>query len=215
MQEKKVQKFRKNSIGSDVKLLSELRRKSIHFSALAIPIGYYFVPRKEALIILGVCCFLCMLLDLFKYYDKNFRKNFFKIFGKMLRSREIKRFTGSTFILTSSLISILVFERWIALTVITFIIMGDIAGAIFGKRFGKHKTIGNKTLEGSIAFFMAAYSFGIIIRFAFGLESPWSALFMGALSATVIESLPLGIDDNLTVPVLTGVLLQLMYIGHF
>ena len=205
----------KSSSSTKRSLLAEFRRKGVHLFALVIPIGYILVPRKPALLILGGCAFAAAFLDLLKYYDRGFRRIFYKIFGKMLRSKEIKRFTASTYILGASLIVFFAFDRWVALISITYIILGDTAGAIFGVRFGKHKTIGKKTLEGSMAFFVAAYAGSILLKLLVGINAPWSALFMGALSAAVIESLPLGIDDNLTVPVLTGLLLQMMYIGLF
>jgi len=215
MPESEFLKDLKNSTTTKTSLLVEFRRKVVHLIALLVPIGYLIVPRKPALLILAGCAFVSILLDLLKYYDKGFRKSFFKVFGKMLRSKEIKRFTGATYILGASLICAFAFDKWIAIIVIIYIITGDIAAAIFGKRFGKHKTIGNKTLEGSIAFFITSYFASIAMRFIALPVAPWSALFMGALTATVIESLPLAIDDNLTVPVLTGLLLQMMYVGNF
>jgi dolichol kinase len=196
-------------------LWTEFKRKTVHISSLSIPIGLILVPKTPALLILASCAFIATLLDLLKYYDKDFRRGFYKVFRKVLRPKEIRRFTGSTYILASGLICAVAFDKWVAVTAMSFIIFGDIAGAIFGKRFGTHKTFNNKTLEGSLAFFIAAYSSGIIFKLVACLPTPWSALFMGALTATVIEALPLGIDDNFSVPVLTGLLLQMMYIGLF
>jgi len=205
----------KSSTISKANLLTEFRRKGVHLFALVIPIGYVVVTHTPAILILAFCAFGALLIDLMKYYSKGFRRFFFKIFGSMLRSKEIRRFTSSSYILGAGLICAFAYSKWIMVTSMVFIIIGDIAAAIFGKRFGKHKTIGNKTLEGSMAFFLFAYFGAITIKMIALPDAPWTALFMGALTAAVIESLPLGIDDNLSVPVLTGLLLQLMYIGHF
>ena len=204
-----------NSTVSKPVMVKELRRKSVHLFAMIIPILYMIVPRRESLLILAVCAFISILLDLLKYYEKGFRRLFLRVAGNMLRRREFKRFTSSSYILCAALVSIVAFDRWVAVSVLTFIVLGDFAAAIFGRRFGKHKTVGNKTLEGSLAFFIAAYTGAIAFKLITGIDAPWPALFTGALTATVVEALPLGIDDNLTVPILTGVLLQLMYIGHF
>ncbi len=205
----------KNSSTTKSCLLAEFRRKSVHLFALVIPIGYVIVPEGPAKLILAACAFIAILIDILKYYDKGFRRIFYKIFGNMLRSKEIKRFTASSYILAAGLICAFAFSKWVMVTSMVFIILGDVAGAIFGRRFGKHKTIGNKTLEGSMAFFLTAYFGAIIFKLIALPVVPWSAIFMGALTAAVLEALPLGIDDNLSVPVLTGLLLQLMYIGHF
>lgn len=215
MPDKKLADDLKISSTTKSSLLAELRRKSVHLFALTIPIGYIIVPESPAKLILAVCAFIAILLDLLKYYDKGFRKFFYSIFGNMLRSKEIKRFTSSSYILAAGLICAFAYSKWVMVISMVFIILGDIAGAIFGKRFGKHKTIGNKTLEGSLAFFIVAFFGTIVVKYSVFTDIQLSALFMGALTATVLEALPLGIDDNLSVPVLTGLLLQLLYVGHF
>ncbi|HHS50489.1 MAG TPA: hypothetical protein ENN07_05175 [candidate division Zixibacteria bacterium] len=196
-------------------LKPEFGRKAVHLFALIIPILYLIVPHRPAMLILASFAFASILMDLLKYYDRRFRLLYLKIGGKMLREHEVKRFTASSYILSAALISFFVFDTWVAIIVITYIILGDTAAAFFGIRFGKHKTINDKTLEGSIAFFLSAYFGAIAFKLFAGLSAPWSAVFTGALVATVVESLPLGIDDNFTVPLLTGVLLQLLFIGHF
>ncbi len=215
MQKTTLREDLKNSSATKAEIIAEVKRKSVHLFALVIPLLYLIVPQYLSMLILAVFAFISILMDLFKYYDKRFRLLYVKIGGKLLRPHEIKRFTASSYILCSALIALVAFDKWVTIIVLTFIILGDIAAAIFGKRFGKHHTIENKTLEGSMAFFIAAYFGGIAFKVFAGIEAPWTALFMGSLTATVLESLPLGIDDNLTVPLLTGVLLQLMYIGHF
>jgi len=208
----------KDSPTTKASLLTEFRRKALHLCALVLPLGYMVAPRKLALLVLAVCAFIVIFADLLKYYNKSFRKTFVAFFGSMLRRKEIKRFTAATYIMSAMLICALAFDKWVAVLVLVFIINGDLAAAIFGKRFGKHRTIGKKTLEGSIAFFLISYASGIALKLLAGhyfIAAPWTALFIGAMSATVVESLPLGIDDNLTVPVLTGLALQMMYIGHF
>ena len=60
-----------------------------------------------------------------------------------------------------------------------------------------------KTLEGSIIGFAFAFSVGMLFL------SPLQAL-VGAMVAMTIESLPLPVNDNLAIPLLTGAILSLM-----
>jgi dolichol kinase len=44
----------------------------------------------------------------------------------------------------------------------------------------------------------------------FRVEIPWAYAFGGAFLTALLELLPLRVDDNLAVPVITGAALQLM-----
>jgi dolichol kinase len=70
-----------------------------------------------------------------------------------------------------------------------------------GKWIGKIKIFG-KTLEGSMAFFLSSllivWSYPQLNRF------PGS---LAALGATLIEVLPIKMDDNLTIPIVAGAIM--------
>jgi dolichol kinase len=128
----------------------------------------------------------------------------YKYFGIMIRPHEKKNFTGATYILASSIITILLFDKPIAITAIAFIVLGDTAGAIIGRLWGKVKFKG-KSLEGSISFFFACSLVALIVP---GI--PFWVQIAGAFTATVVEALISKIDDNLTVPLASGALMQLI-----
>jgi glycerol-3-phosphate acyltransferase PlsY len=70
-----------------------------------------------------------------------------------------------------------------------------------GKGIGRVRILG-KTLEGSIAFFFTAllivWIYPNLNRFSGGLA---------ALGATVIEILPIKVNDNLTIPLVAGAIM--------
>jgi dolichol kinase/phosphoserine phosphatase len=83
--------------------------------------------------------------------------------------------------------------------------LGDSSASIFGKMYGKTPlpVQKGKTLEGSlIGFFFAFLAATLFV-------SPFRALFAAAV-AMLIESLPLPLNDNLAVPIITGVALTLI-----
>lgn len=134
--------------------------------------------------------------------------------GVMIRPHEKKNLTGATYILTSSILTILLFDKPIAIAAISYIVLGDTAGAIIGRLWGRVK-FRQKSLEGSIGFFFASSIVAVIVP---GI-SLWVKI-AGALTATVVEALTLYVDDNLTVPILSGALMQLIVnydvmMGHF
>jgi dolichol kinase len=81
--------------------------------------------------------------------------------------------------------------------------VGDSLATIAGHYAGKHALLKKKTLEGTLTFFICTCA--ILVFFV----APTKA-FLVALVASVTELItPPSLDDNLTVPFVTGLLLSL------
>ena len=91
---------------------------------------------------------------------------------------------------------------------------GDSAAALVGTRLGKRQLLGGRTLEGSIAFVGAAFMAVFLFRVMFYPAAPlaWTAAMAlaGATCGALLELLSSRLNDNLTVPVVTGALFALM-----
>ena len=155
------------------------------------------------LILVGVVC-IALVVELGKWILPSFRKLFFRIFNPLLRPHEKRgAMTGATFYIISTLLCIFIFDKHIAIVCIFFIVLGDAAAALIGRKWGKIRLLGNKSLEGSIA------CFGICAIITLFWINPIVGI-TGAFVATLIELLPIPIDDNLTVPIISGAVMQLM-----
>jgi len=189
----------------NISFKGELFRKLTHICALSIPIIYYFAGSIVILVLLSSALALALSIETVRFYggDKS-RKFIQRCFGIMIRPHEKIGFTGATYILTSSIITILIFDKVIAILAISYIVVGDTAGAIVGRRWGRIRYM-NKTLEGSLSFFASCCLISLIVP---GIPL-WIKIF-GALSAAVVEAFTVFIDDNLTVPLISGALMQLM-----
>ncbi|MCK4478569.1 HAD-IB family phosphatase [Candidatus Bathyarchaeota archaeon] len=109
------------------------------------------------------------------------------------------------FLALGIILSLILFPTPINYASIAIVSLGDSTASIFGKIFGKTSIPFNKgkSLEGSVAGFAFAF-FGA----AFFLH-PLQA-FIGAIVGTVVEPLPLPINDNLSTPLATGAILTLL-----
>ena len=102
------------------------------------------------------------------------------------------------------IVTIIVFAlqgREIVLGSLIVLAFGDSFSAIVGKRFGKTKLFGKRTLEGSIAGIIASF-----VPLAF-LFHPLIA-FLAALGGMLAEYLPF--DDNFTLPLAAGLVLIIL-----
>ena len=101
----------------------------------------------------------------------------------------------------------------IAMASVLFLVLGDMSAAIIGVSFGQETCTvklgrgGKKSIEGSVAMFIVCFLVGSTTFANVHLrEYP---VFFGALAATLTEVYePLGLNDNLTIPVFSSLALQ-------
>ncbi|MGH7823016.1 MAG: hypothetical protein ACREQ9_24930, partial [Candidatus Binatia bacterium] len=81
--------------------------------------------------------------------------------------------------------------------------LADPLSALVGISYGKRHVVEDKTVEGSLAFFVVSVLVAAAILYPAAVDAPEgmlaAAIVIGA-AAAVFEMLPLRIDDNLTVP---------------
>ncbi len=190
---------------------SETIRKSIHISSLVIPFTYRYLLGNKRLLgftLLFVAFLVSLIVEFSRFWQKSFRKNFMRLFGLILRKHEWKDFTGATYLIFSGMLAVAFFEPTIAFCSMAFLSIGDTFAAIIGINFGKRKFLKvKKSLEGSLACFVSTFSFGL----AFFWERPAMAL-VGALAATYAELWDVPVDDNVKIPLISGLVMTLFSI---
>ena len=187
----------------------ELRRKGFHLLGLGIPIIYYFIDQRTAVLLVGLLVGIALFVELSKMLFPSFRGLFMRCFAPILRSHERKgRITGATYYLIGSFLCILFFRQDIAIVCVCFLILGDLFAAVVGKMWGRTKLLNKKSLEGSIACFVVC----ALVALALMRSHPIIAL-AGALTATLVELVPTGIDDNITMPLVSGLVMHLILNG--
>ena len=194
---------------------TELLRKSIHLCSLSISIVYYFVTKELALQILIPLTILAVVLDFSRYLIPGFAKIFYSFFGFMLREhekiQEKKNLSGATYLLISVTIVVIIFPKLFVIPAVAVLIIGDIAAALLGRKFGKHKFLA-KSLEGTLAFFITG---SIVILLTPKIEGSFWEYIIGFIAVAVgaiAENISYGwADDNLTIPLSVCLTMALLY----
>ncbi len=180
----------------------EIKRKIVHLATLIIPIGYGLTSEKTILTFLIPFFLMYLLIDLLRHFHAGLKDLFKKhFFGRVLRPEEEKRLMGSTYFLLASILTILVFPKPIAIVSLLILILSDTAAALVGKGVGRTRLF-NKTLEGTTAFFFSS----LLIVWLYPDLDRWIGS-VAALGATLIEALPIPIDDNFTIPLCAGTIM--------
>lgn len=184
---------------------------------LIFPTVYYFSPNK-----LPVACIISFFLLLIIVLEVERRRHpglwsyiVKRPYGKIFK-KEPGRILGTTYFLAGSLLSILVFEKGIAIAALLFSVFGDAASTIVGVKYGKTRLFKEKSLEGTLAFFIICFFVGLFLiwsrRMFLGLDAP-ARLFLiliGSFAAALIEVLPIRVDDNLTIPLFSGAVMEIV-----
>ena len=126
----------------------------------------------------------------------------------LLKESEASRVLGSTYMAAASLIVFLFFDKEIAMLALMYIAVGDPLAGVVGKRYGRVK-VGSKSVEGTVAFAVGAGAAGCAL-IAGGLDVPYWVALGGAGVGALVELLPNPLDDNLTVPPVSGVAMWAM-----
>jgi len=139
---------------------------------------------------------------------------FYRWFGWLLRRHETdltqKRLNGASNVLLAALLSVFIFPKIIAINAISILIISDTTSALVGRRFGRHRFLA-KSLEGSLGFFISAVLVVLVAPKIGRLPIEYIIGFIAAAIGTVVEALPIKIDDNISVPLSIGFSLWALY----
>ena len=181
---------------------SEVARKAIHLSNAIIPLSYYyFFPDKiDMIIVLASFLIFCFFIEIYRKNNLRLSTFFSNWFEFMMRDREKKgELTGATWVFVGALFTILLVPDPFNIISLLFLSFGDTFAAIIGTKFPYIK-LGRKTLSGSIAGFLACIAIGLVIDIAITYE----IIILGAFMAMFIEALPMPVNDNVSIPVFSG-----------
>jgi glycerol-3-phosphate acyltransferase PlsY len=166
-------------------------------------IFYLIFDKLFVLVFLGSVACVFILLDVIRIFHEKSGTIMVEKAKKIYRKEERKTFSSMTVFLVSLFICILLFEKNIAIAATVFLIFGDTFGKIFGLAFGRKWIIKNrKSVEGTLAYFGGMLIFGYVLFTSLNI-SFW-ILFIGCLTAPLVELFSMGVNDNLTVPLISG-----------
>ena len=130
---------------------------------------------------------------------------FGKMFNFMLRTHELDgRLTGATWVVIGSFLTVALFQKEIAILALLFMGLGDTVAALFGAQFGRIR-IWDKTIEGTLA--------GLVVCLMVSVCFPGMSVWVrtgGAVSAMIAELIPLPVDDNIRIPIISGTIMMFL-----
>ena len=185
------------------------QRRLFHATAgTVIPIVAWFVPDPLPSLLLGLLALASLALDLARFRVPWLNRLFLKWLSLLLKEEESRRVTGATYLLIAACLCFLFFDKFIALAVLLFLSFGDPAAALVGRRAPGPRVFGKSPI-GTLAFIGVSLAVLVLLTGAGVAEFKW-ALVIAAVIAGLVELAPIPLDDNLTVPLLSGAVAQFL-----
>ncbi len=194
---------------------TELVRKTIHLTGLLVPGIYYFVERRTGLIVMIPLTLFAILIELGRHRWRSFGTWFHRWFGPILRKKERpeggRTLHAAVWFMIVSTALVAFFPKYVTIVTITVWVFGDGVAALVGRRFGRHH-VGNRTLEGTAAFIVAALLVVAATPRVEGLAGEYVICAAAGVVGAVVELLSRDpIEDNLSVPLAIAGTLWVLY----
>jgi glycerol-3-phosphate acyltransferase PlsY len=168
---------------------------------------YYVLGRERALVLYAALFVFVLILDGARLMIPAMNRFMFTRFRSFIRPNEEHKLTGTAPYVLGIGFSLYAYAQPVATAAICFLAFGDVAATAIGERFGKTK-IGDKSLEGTSAFIVAAALSGMLLSLM-GVHLPAWVMVIGVLVAAGVELLTLPVNDNLVIPLVSGGIMEL------
>ena len=179
----------------------EASRKTLHLLLSLVAAGVVLsLSHLAAAVILAAATLVALSIEAGRRMSGRFGDLFHTSLGPLLRDQEAGRLTGATTLSIGYTMAAVLFPGAPAVAGILVAGVGDALAAVVGKRLGRIRYPGGKSVEGSAAFFIAVLGMALLLLPG---ASPLLALAV-ALVLTVLEALTLPVDDNLYLPIATA-----------
>lgn len=177
----------------------EVLRKAWHMLTLLYLAGYLLIGYPRVIWWLAAWTAFVAAVEFGRLYWPALNAFLFSVLGKLARPTEKQHVSGMVHSSIGVLAVVVFFgtDRQLVSAAIWCVAVGDAAAALVGKAIGRHKLVGHKSLEGSLACFAAC------LLACLGNGFAWPAAAAAALAATLIELAPTSVwlNDNLWMPV--------------
>jgi dolichol kinase len=177
-------------------------------------LAYVFLPPTISIAILIVAMMFFLPVDFLRHRYPALNDWMVHAFRPIMRNSEIHRLAGTTYLLTGVALVVLMFPRPIVALTLLFLAFADPIASVIGIKYGKDKIFGHKSIQG----FMAAYvvcalcTFVFLYNHNFATDRVLVVSLLAGLIGALAELVPIGkIDDNFTLPVLSGVGLYILF----
>jgi len=193
-----------------------LVRKAWHIATGLIGLWVYFridaTSTNFGFILLAIAA-IGFIVDFSRLRNKRLNQLALYCMRPFMRESEKHGFSGLPFYALGTGLSLILFSEKIAILSILFLILADPISSFVGILFGKDKILPNKSLQGIVSGFIVCYCISLIYGLSYSIGNfniISFSLIAGVIGAGSELLSVFKIDDNLTIPVVSGLGISLI-----
>jgi dolichol kinase len=173
----------------------------------------------SAVMILGSALGLDLIIETARLRIPAFNEQVVRYWGPFMRSCEISKMSGVPYYILASLLALAIFPKPVGVLSVLFLAIGDPIASLVGILYGKNsiRVAEGKSLVGTLAGVAACALTTLIFLKAYPVpvtDGAWIGLsLVGGLAGGTAELAPFDMDDNFTIPMISGFVMWLAFIA--
>lgn len=195
-------------------------RKIWHMSGVfTIFTAWLFFPKWLSLSCLIAAWILFVPTDYLRQKNEQLNKYLLNIFRPIMRTNELNRLAGTTYLISGTLLIALFFNKGIVALSLLFLAFADPIASYVGIKYGKDKIFGHKSVQGFIAaFVICTFLTYLFLYYNQVQEYIYIVSLLAGFVGALAELIPLAkLDDNFSMPVMSSIGLTILFyfFGYF
>lgn len=196
-----------------------LARKAWHLIMGLTIVAVYLISgmsRTTGVLILGSVLGLDLIMELTRLRVPAVNQMIMKRWGLIMRSHEANCLSTIPYYLSAAILAIAIFPKPIAALSLLYLACGDPIASLFGILYGDKSVRfkSGKSLIGTLAGVGMCAVVTFLFLSALGMSADLVLLltFIGGIAGGTAELVPLEVDDNFSIPIVSGFILWLAFI---
>jgi dolichol kinase len=179
----------------------------VFFGALAVAF-VEFIPWSWAQITIFSITGFAWFLEITRRFSEPWNNLIMKAFGPIAHPHERYHVNSSTWYATALTILALTDLQTACVCAVVALGFGDPAAALVGRKFGRHKLVNNRSLEGTVTFAVVSSALLFAVLTAFhtdlGMGRALGVAVASSVAGALAELFSRRLDDNFTIPLVSG-----------
>ncbi|MCC7441651.1 MAG: hypothetical protein IT285_08460 [Bdellovibrionales bacterium] len=195
-----------------------LLRKAWHLGMGLLMVGIYqhSMSREMAVTVLGSVLAGFLMIESARLRIPALNAVSMRVWGPLMRKGEETRMSGLPYYVGATLLAIAIFPKPVAVLCVMFLAIGDPLASLVGILYGDRgpRFASGKSLIGTAAGVAACITVALLFLNGLSMDVlTWLTVsVIGGFVGGTVELLPFEVDDNFSIPVVSGFVLWLLFL---